>query len=70
SGVTYEWSHSLSEIINSIIDAGLRVDFFNEFPFTTWRELPFMVQRDDGRWVLPANQDSLPLMFSLKASKL
>ena len=70
SAVTYEWSHSLSEIINSIIDAGLRVDFFNEFPFTTWRELPFMIQRDDGRWVLPSHQEGLPLMFSLKASKL
>ena len=69
SRVTYEWSHSLSEIINSLINAGLRVDFFNEFPYTTWRELPFMVQREDKRWVLPSHQESLPLMFSLKASK-
>jgi len=70
SRVTYEWSHSLSEVINSIVNAGMRIDFFNEFPFTTWRELPFMIQSDDGRWVLPSHQDSLPLMFSLKATKL
>ena len=68
--VTYEWNHSISTLINSLIDAGLRIDFFNEFPFTTWKALPFLQKRDDGRWVLPSHQESMPLMYSLKATKL
>ncbi len=67
--VTYEWNHSLSTLINSLINAGLRIDFFNEFPFTTWKALPFLKEREDGRWVLSSHQDSLPLMYSLMATK-
>ncbi|MFW9803167.1 MAG: class I SAM-dependent methyltransferase [Candidatus Thorarchaeota archaeon] len=68
--VTYEWNHSFSALINSLIDAGLRIDFFNEFPFTTWKALPFLIEREDGRWVLPSHQESMPLMYSLRATKL
>ncbi|MFW9799973.1 MAG: class I SAM-dependent methyltransferase [Candidatus Thorarchaeota archaeon] len=68
--VTYEWNHSISTIINSLVESGLRIDFFNEFPFTTWKALPFLKKRSVRRWVLPSNEDSLPLMFSLRASKL
>ena len=67
--VLYQWNHSISTLINSLIDAGLRIDFFNEFPFTTWRALPFLKEQEDGRWVLPSHQESMPLMFSLKATK-
>jgi SAM-dependent methyltransferase len=67
--VTYEWNHSISTLINALIDAGLRIDFFNEFPFTTWKALPFLQEREDGRWVLPSHQESMPLMYSLKATK-
>jgi len=28
-----------------------------------------MIENDDGRWVLPDNEKSIPFMFSLKASK-
>ncbi len=67
---SYEWSHSLSSVINSLIDAGLRIDFFNEFPFTTWKALPFLMEEENGRWVMPSHQESMPLMYSLKATKL
>jgi SAM-dependent methyltransferase len=66
---SYEWPHSLSSVVNSLINAGLQIEFLNEFPFTTWKELPFMMEREDGRWVLPSHQESLPLMYSIKASK-
>ena len=67
--VTYEWNHSISTLVNSLIDAGLRIEFFNEFPFTTWKALPFLKERKDGRWVMPAHQESMPLMYSLRAIK-
>jgi SAM-dependent methyltransferase len=69
SMVMYEWNHSISTLINSLINAGLRIDFFNEFPFTSWKALPFLEEREDGRWVLPSQQESMPLMYSLKATK-
>ncbi|MGQ4910842.1 MAG: class I SAM-dependent methyltransferase [Candidatus Thorarchaeota archaeon] len=66
---SYEWNHSISKIINALTGEGLRIDYFNEFAETSYKALPFMVQREDGRWVLPTKQECVPLMFSLKATK-
>ncbi len=66
---TYEWMHSLSEVINSLIAAGLRIDSLKEYPFCAWKMLPFMVQDDDGWWRLPDGKAGVPLMFSLRATK-
>ena len=65
----YEWNHPISKIINVLIDEGLTIDFLHEFPVTTFKALPFMIEREPGRWTLPENQDKIPLMFSLKATK-
>jgi SAM-dependent methyltransferase len=67
--VEYAWDHSLGEILTSLADAGLRLDFLHEFDFVPWR-LDFLVEGDDGRWRLPAgSKGTLPLFFSLKATK-
>jgi SAM-dependent methyltransferase len=67
--IIYEWPHSLSEVINSLIDAGLQLEFLHEFPFSTYNSHPFLRQSEDGRWRYPALPDGIPLMFSLKATK-
>lgn len=67
--VTYEWSHSISDIINALIAAGLRLEFLHEFPYTTYKAWHFLEQRDDGMWHYPGLQKGLPLMFSIKAVK-
>jgi hypothetical protein len=66
---SFEWNHPISRIINVLIDAGLTIDFFHEFPVTTYKALPFMIEKEPGRWVLPDNEDKIPLMFSIKATK-
>jgi 2-polyprenyl-3-methyl-5-hydroxy-6-metoxy-1,4-benzoquinol methylase len=65
----YEWNHPISEIINALIDEGLRVQFLHEFPCSSYKALPFMIENEEGRWVLPEHADSVPLMFSLMAIK-
>jgi 2-polyprenyl-3-methyl-5-hydroxy-6-metoxy-1,4-benzoquinol methylase len=65
----YGWDHGLAEIVNALIDAGLRIDSLREFPFVDWK-LDFLVQGEDGQWRLPGELDGrLPLFFSLKASR-
>ena len=66
----YEWNHPISEIFNVLISNGLRIDHFHEFPFTQFKALPFMIKNEEGRWVLPERTDILPLMFSIKATKM
>jgi SAM-dependent methyltransferase len=63
-----EWTHSLGDIVNSLINAGFRIEFLHEYPYIFFRALPYMQQDDQGSWRIPG--DRIPLIFTLKASKL
>ena len=65
----FEWSYTIGEVLNSLISAGLAIDHLHEFPFTGYEALPMMKQGDDGWWRLPEHAESVPLMFSLRATK-
>lgn len=65
----YEWQHSMAEIVNALLAAGLRLQFLHEFPFSNYRALPGMVRGADGWWRLPERNGSIPLSFSLRAAK-
>jgi 2-polyprenyl-3-methyl-5-hydroxy-6-metoxy-1,4-benzoquinol methylase len=65
----YEWAHSMSDIINSLIKAGLRIEFLNEYPFTVWKQFPFAERAPDGFFRLKDQKAEIPLLFTLKAIK-
>jgi SAM-dependent methyltransferase len=65
----YNWNHSLSEIFNALIEAGLTIEFFNEFPFTFRARIAGMLQGEDGLWRLARKHGMVPLLFSLQARK-
>ena len=65
----YVWLHGLGDIVTALIDAGLVLEFLHEHEATVFQQLPFLEQDDEGWWRLPADQPSLPLLFSLRARK-
>ena len=65
----YEWAHSMSDIINSLIQAGLKIEFLNEYPFTVWKQFPFAERESDGYFYLKNQKVEIPLLFTLKAVK-
>ena len=66
----YEWHHSISDIVNSLIGAGLRIEFLHEFPFLGWVRFPQLMKLDNDGWYrFKEEKINLPLMFSLKARK-
>ena len=68
--VYYVWDHSLGEVINSLVDAGLRIEFLHEFPYAARAKFPFMEHGEDGWWRLPPHQHgTIPFLFSLQARK-
>ena len=71
--VTYEWNHSLGEIVSALIDAGLTIEFLHEQDWTVYPALPWLVETESGVWRLPEvlglADRRLPLMFSLRASR-
>jgi SAM-dependent methyltransferase len=69
---THEWIHPLSDILNAVIGAGMRLDYLHEHETLAWQFAPIMVPRAGKRqmWVLPPGFPRLPLAFSLRATKL
>jgi SAM-dependent methyltransferase len=66
---SYEWQWAASDIINAVLQAGLRLDFFHEFNAVEDPIYPEMVQREDGLFSYPNMPVPLPILFSLKAHK-
>lgn len=69
-GFTYEWSYTMSDVINSLINVGLKIEYVHEFPYTMYDQFPgFMEQNDKAQYVLKNKKIQIPLLFSLKAIK-
>ena len=68
--VSYEWSHTLGQIVTALAQAGLVIEFLHESDVVPWKQFPFMVEGEEpGTWVLPEHRASVPLQFSLRARK-
>jgi SAM-dependent methyltransferase len=69
ANANYEWTHPLGSVVTALIDAGLRLDLLHEHDHTLFERWPFLERRDDGTYRLPHGFPTLPLMYSLKATK-
>ena len=66
---TYEWQHTLSDILNSLIEAGLRIEEVKEYPYSAFKQLPMMEECEDGYYRFENPEYDIPLMYSIKATK-
>jgi len=64
-----EWHHSLSEVLNSLISNGLKIEFLNEFPYQVYNCFPNLTEIEIGKWVSEKYGDKIPHMYSIKAIK-
>ncbi|MCA1613613.1 MAG: class I SAM-dependent methyltransferase [Acidobacteria bacterium] len=66
----YNWSHSLGDVINAVLGAGLRVEFVREFDYA-WHADAFaeMEEFEPGKGRLRGWPVNPPLMFSLRARR-
>ena len=65
----YGWNHPLSEVVNSLIENKLQIEFIHEFPFSVYNVFQNTVQGKDGWWRIKGLEDIIPMMFSIKAKK-
>lgn len=69
SATTYEWQHSLSEVVQALLDVGLVLTSLAEHRTLPWQALPQMVPTSVGDYALPEVQrDLMPLAFSVTAT--
>ena len=63
----YGWNHGLSEVVNALSEAGLHIDYLNEYDESPYNVLPDLVENESGMFT---TKDKLyPLIFEIKAIK-
>lgn len=63
------WPHSLSEVINALIGAGLKIERLNEFDFSPYDCFAGLKEASQGRFVLLHQGQKVPLVYSVLATK-
>lgn len=66
---SYEWQHTMGDIITALIRAGLRIQFLHEYDHCVYEMFPFLIEGPDGYWHIPEGMKKMPLIFSIKAIK-
>lgn len=62
----YWWNHSLSDIINALIDAGLEIEFLHEYDSLFW-DMGGMTKIGPGLYQYPQFKNKFPMSYSIKA---
>ena len=65
-GDTYEWNYKISDLINSLVKAGLTIEFFNEYD-TLFFDAGGMERKGNGQYHFPFFDKKIPFVFSLQA---
>ncbi|MFC0603992.1 class I SAM-dependent methyltransferase [Winogradskyella pulchriflava] len=64
----YGWNHGLSEVVNSLIEAGLQIEYLNEYDESPYDVFPDLIQLDNGMYKM--KNQLFPMIFELKAIKI
>jgi 2-polyprenyl-3-methyl-5-hydroxy-6-metoxy-1,4-benzoquinol methylase len=69
NGKEYGWNHSISEILNALINNGLELEFFNEHYYSPYNCFSNTVETAPGQWQIKGLEGIIPMVYSLKAIK-
>ncbi len=64
----YGWNHGLGEVITSLTEAGLKIDYLREHDESPYDVLPDLVKTESGMYV--TKNKLYPLIFEIKATKI
>ncbi len=66
---SYGWNHSLADVLQALIDAGLRIERFQEFDRSPYDCFRNTVGTEDGQYFIKGMEGKLPMVFALAARK-
>lgn len=67
---SHEIVWTVSEVISALIDAGLSLRVFKEYPYTNGcKMVPDMVEKEGCRFYPPESQPTIPMMYGLVAER-
>lgn len=67
---SYTWNHSLADVIQSLIDAGLTLTHLREFDYIPYNCFGNMTEIAPGKYQVNGMEGKAPLVYALQARKL
>ena len=64
------WAHSLSEVINALISAGLSIEHFKEYPYSPYNCFENLIHVAGQGYQMLHKGQQVPLLYSIKARKI
>jgi hypothetical protein len=64
---TYEWNHSIGEVVAALSERGLVLDSLTEHDWTVFQQFPWLVENSFGQFVAPKGHPRIPLSFTILA---
>jgi SAM-dependent methyltransferase len=66
---SFEWAHTLADIVTALLAAGLTLESLHEFPYCVHNCWKFLEETEPGRFVIKHHPGKVPLLFSIRARK-
>lgn len=63
------WNHALSDVLQSLINAGLQINTFKEYDYSVYNCFSNTVEITPGQWRIAGMEGKLPMMYALEAVK-
>lgn len=63
----YGWNHGMGEIVSSLSEAGLHIEYLREFNESPYNVFPNLIKTESGMY--RTKDQMFPLIFSIKAKK-
>lgn len=63
------WNHDLAEVMQSLLDAGLKLEVFREYDYSPYDCIAKSVLVADGKYQVAGLEGKIPLVYALKCSK-
>ncbi|MCF1427434.1 MAG: class I SAM-dependent methyltransferase [Shewanella sp.] len=61
------WFHSVSEVINALLKAGLQLVEFKEYDFSPYNCFEGLVDAGDGKYMMKHGEQAVPLVYRIRA---
>ena len=66
---TVTWNHSLSEVVNNLIKAGVSITAFEEYDYSPYDCFKNTIKSSEGKYRIKHLSGKLPMVYAIKGKK-
>ncbi|MEO5582015.1 MAG: class I SAM-dependent methyltransferase [Saprospiraceae bacterium] len=66
----FSWNHSMSEVMNSLMDQGLTMEHFKEYDYSVYDCFKHLTEIEKGKYRVAHLGEKIPMMYSLKYARV